>query len=190
MINKKLNNDKLFKFADYFKLLFFWLYIFYPKAKKVHYLYLLVKFFPQKILRINGKIPWPVHFTSKVLHYKNISLGVRSLPGNNIGGYIQAKNGIIIGSNFRMGPHVGLISADHDIDNYDQWKSSKSIKIGDNVWIGMNSIVLSGVSIGNNVVIGANSTVTKNIPNNSIAVGSPCVVVKKKDLYKGKTYKD
>ena len=49
--------------------------------------------------------------------------------------------------------------------------------IGNNVWIGGGAIILPGVTIGNNVVIGAGSVVTKNIPDNVIAVGSPCRVV-------------
>ena len=51
--------------------------------------------------------------------------------------------------------------------------------IGNNVWIGGGAIILPGVTIGNNVVIGAGSVVTKNIPDNVIAVGSPCRVVRR-----------
>lgn len=52
--------------------------------------------------------------------------------------------------------------------------SVRSVTIGDNVYIGMNAIILAGAHIGNNVVIGANSTVIGNIPDNCVAVGSPC----------------
>ena len=102
--------------------------------------------------------------------------------------YIQARNGIILGNNFRMGPGVGLISAGHDLDNYDQHLKSDPIRIGDNVWIGMNSVVLPGVQIGNNVAIGAGSIVTSDIPSNSIAVGNPCRVIKQKGVYLGRDY--
>ena len=50
--------------------------------------------------------------------------------------------------------------------------------MGDNVWIGGGAIILPGVTIGNNVVIGAGSIVTKDIPDNVIAVGNPCRVIK------------
>ena len=50
--------------------------------------------------------------------------------------------------------------------------------IGDNVWIGGGAIIMPGVTIGNNVVIGAGSVVTHDIPDNTIAYGSPCKVVK------------
>ncbi len=50
--------------------------------------------------------------------------------------------------------------------------------IGDNVWLGGNVVVLPGVSIGNNSVIGAGSVVTRDIPENVVAVGNPCKIVK------------
>ena len=56
---------------------------------------------------------------------------------------------------------------------------AKEIKVGNNVWIGGNVVVLPGVTIGDNVVIGAGSIVNKDIPSNSVAVGNPCHVVKK-----------
>lgn len=55
--------------------------------------------------------------------------------------------------------------------------SSGRVKIGDNVFIGMHTTILKGVNIGNNVIIGANSVVTKDIPDNCVAVGNPCRVI-------------
>ena len=52
------------------------------------------------------------------------------------------------------------------------------ISIGNNVWIGGNTVILPGVTIGDNVVIGAGSVVTKNIPANMIAAGNPCRVIR------------
>jgi maltose O-acetyltransferase len=51
------------------------------------------------------------------------------------------------------------------------------VNIGDNVFIGAESVVLPGVTIGNNVIVGANSTVTHDIPDNSVVVGSPARVI-------------
>lgn len=56
---------------------------------------------------------------------------------------------------------------------------AKPVEIGDDVWIGGGSIILPGVSIGKNCTIGAGSVVTKSIPDNSIAYGNPCRVVRK-----------
>lgn len=110
-----------------------------------------------------------------------------SAPGLSNGCYIQAKNGIVIGSNLRMGPGVGLVSANHNPDNYDEWLLANPIVIGNNVWLGMNAVILPGVEIGNNVIIGANSVVNKNIPDNSIAAGNPCCVIREKAPYASAT---
>ena len=116
-------------------------------------------------------------------------MGNGSAPGLSGNCYIQGRNGIVLGHNVRIGPGVGLISANHDLDDYDRWPICSPLTIGDNVWIGMNAVVMPGVTIGSNVAVGANSVVTKDIPSNSIAVGNPCQVIRRKDPYKGKDYK-
>ena len=60
---------------------------------------------------------------------------------------------------------------------------TKPITIGDDVYIGNNVLLLPGVKIGNNVVIGAGAVVTKDIPDNSVAVGVPAKVIKTADEY-------
>jgi acetyltransferase-like isoleucine patch superfamily enzyme len=52
------------------------------------------------------------------------------------------------------------------------------VKIGDNVWIGMNAVILKGVTIGDNSVVAAGAVVTKSIAPNTIVAGNPAVVVK------------
>ena len=61
--------------------------------------------------------------------------------------------------------------------------SAGRVKIGNNVFIGMNSTILKGVTIGNNVVIGANSLINKDVPDNSVVVGNPQRVVMDIDAY-------
>lgn len=58
------------------------------------------------------------------------------------------------------------------------YENDKPVRIGDNVWIGMGSIILKGVDIGDNSIIGAGSVVTRDIPANCVACGSPAKVVK------------
>lgn len=174
--------------ADKVTFLFRWLSFFYPKATGIHFLYQVYTFIPQKILRINGRVPWPVHFTSRVLYYKNISVGNRTAPGLNANCYIQGRNGIVLGHNVRIGPGVGLISANHDLDDYDRWPASAPLTIGSNVWIGMNTVVLPGIAIGDNVAVGANSVVSRDIPSDTIAAGNPCKIIRKKMPYAGKDY--
>lgn len=57
------------------------------------------------------------------------------------------------------------------------------ISVGDDVYIGLNSMILPGVRIGNRVIIGAGSVVTKDIPDNSVAVGIPARVIKTTDEF-------
>ncbi len=88
---------------------------------------------------------------------------------------------ISIGNNVMFAPNVSLFTAAHPIDpelRNSGIEFAMPIVIGDNVWIGGNSVVMPNVTIGNNVVIGAGSVVTKDIPDNCIAVGNPCRVLR------------
>ena len=71
-----------------------------------------------------------------------------------------------------------LYDANYNKELEEEREYAKPIKVGNNVWIGGNVVVLPGVTIGDNVVIGAGSIVTKDIPSNSVAVGNPCKVIK------------
>ena len=163
-----------------------WLYPEYYRPKYGYTRYYLLFFhyvIPQKLFRLNPKVKWPVHFTSKVLAPENITKGILCDPGDNLNNYIQANNGIVFGSNVELGPGVSIISSNHKSDNFREHIKTSPITIGNNVWIGASATILPGISIGNNVLVGANSVVTKNIPDNSIAVGNPCKVIKKKESY-------
>lgn len=88
---------------------------------------------------------------------------------------------VVIGENVMFAPNVSLYTAGHPIhpdSRNSGYEYGIAITIGNNVWIGGNVIVNPGVTIGNNVVIGAGSVVTKDIPDNVIAVGSPCRIVR------------
>jgi acetyltransferase-like isoleucine patch superfamily enzyme len=151
----------------------------YQKYAKLFFHFLI----PQKVFRINGSVKWPVHYTSKVIDAHKISKGILCDPGDNIGNYIQATNGIVFGNNIELGPGVKIISANHKTSDFTKHSIGKPIEIGNNVWIGANAIILPEVKIGNNVIIGAGSVVTKSIPSNSIAFGNPCKVQKTKKEY-------
>ncbi|MPN12573.1 Galactoside O-acetyltransferase [bioreactor metagenome] len=86
-----------------------------------------------------------------------------------------------IGDNVLIGPNVSIYTAGHPL-HYEirnqEYEYAFPIIIGDNVWIGGNVVINPGVSIGENCVIGSGSVVTKDIPNNVIAIGNPCKVLR------------
>lgn len=160
-----------------------WVYPQYYRPKYQYVRYSKLFFYnviPQKILGINRKVQWPVHFTSIVRSPEKIQKGILCDPGDNIGVYIQAMNGIILGNNVGISPGCKIISANHNNEDHLKHDEAPPIRIGNNVFIYANSVVLPGVQIGDNVIIGAGSVVTHNIPSNSIAVGNPCRVIKEK----------
>lgn len=88
---------------------------------------------------------------------------------------------VTIGNNVFIAPNVGIYTALHPLNAEERrsgTESAKSICIGNDVWIGGGVSILPGVKIGNNCVIGAGSVVVKDIPNNSVAVGNPCKVIR------------
>ncbi len=90
-------------------------------------------------------------------------------------------NHIYIGDYTMLGPNVVLATAGHPVCPELRTKAYQfnlPVRIGRNCWLGAGVIVLPGVSIGDNSVIGAGSVVTKDIPANVVAFGSPCKVVR------------
>lgn len=88
---------------------------------------------------------------------------------------------IYIGDNVMFGPNVTLCTAGHPIEpelRRQVYQYNFPIHIEENVWIGAGVIVLPGVTIGKNSVIGAGSVVTRDIPENVVAMGTPCRVAR------------
>ena len=87
---------------------------------------------------------------------------------------------IHIGDNVRFGANVTIMDGDAH-QNDPRAGDNEAVVIKDNVWIGANTIVLKGVTIGKNSLIGAGSIVTKSIPDNVVAAGNPCKVIRELD---------
>lgn len=86
-----------------------------------------------------------------------------------------------IGDNCFMAPNVAIYTAGHPIHPETRnsgYEYGIEVVIGDNVWIGGSAVICPGVHIGSNVVIGAGSVVTKDIPDNVVAAGNPCKVIR------------
>ncbi|MDO5350284.1 MAG: sugar O-acetyltransferase [Lachnospiraceae bacterium] len=89
---------------------------------------------------------------------------------------------VTIGDNCMLAPNVAIYTAGHPVHpaaRNSMYEYGISVSIGDNVWIGGNTVILPGVHIGSNTVIGAGSVVTKDIPDWVIAGGNPCKVIRK-----------
>lgn len=88
---------------------------------------------------------------------------------------------VTIGDNCQMAPNVAIYTAGHPVHPQTRntlYEYGISVTIGDNVWIGGNTVICPGVHIGSNTVIGAGSVITKDIPDWCIAAGNPCKVIR------------
>lgn len=127
-----------------------------------------------------------------VTRLKTFSSSAKIIIGNNVdlnGTSISCRSRTIeIKNNTLIGPNVVITDSDfHCIDPLYRipgnrkacFESDKDVVIGENVWIGMNTIILKGVIIGDNTIVGAGSVVTKNLEANSIYAGNPIKMIKK-----------
>ncbi|MEU8797314.1 sugar O-acetyltransferase [Spirillospora sp. NPDC048819] len=109
----------------------------------------------------------------------HIRVGARSFA--NFGLVALDVAPITIGDDVQIGPNVQLLTPTHPVDpglRRAKWEAAEPIAIGDNVWLGGGAIVLGGVTIGENTVVGAGAVVTRDLPANVVAVGSPARVVR------------
>ena len=90
---------------------------------------------------------------------------------------------IEIGEDVILAPNVHILAHDASTKLFLNYTRIANVKIGNRVFVGAGTIILPGVTIGDNVVIGAGSVVSKNIPNNSVAVGNPVKVICTLDEY-------
>lgn len=88
---------------------------------------------------------------------------------------------VVIGNNVMFGPAVQIYTATHPMDRVERRsgiESGKTIRIGNDVWVGGAAVICPGVTIGDGAVIGAGSVVVKDIPPGVFAAGNPCKVIR------------
>ena len=140
--------------------------------------WLLYKLLFKKIGKL-GIIYRGVYFlnTSKLSVGDNLTI--------NIGALIDARGGIEIGNNVMIGPNAVIVSFDHNIHALSQPMQCakpifKKITIGNDVWIGANTVVKCGVNISSGAVVGAGSVVTKDVEAFSVVAGIPAKKIGKR----------
>ncbi len=109
----------------------------------------------------------------------NITLGENFYANHNL--VILDCARVTFGDNVFVAPNCGFYTAGHPIDFARRNRGleyAHPITVGSNVWIGGGVQVMPGVRIGDNVVIGGGSVVVRDIPDNSVAVGNPCRVIR------------
>ena len=121
---------------------------------------------------------WPVHHTSYVVNPKNIYCGIETSPGYSQGNYIQAIGKIFIGDYTQIAANVGIISANHSLEDNRQ-HIIKGVKIGKYCWIGFGAVIMPGVELGDYTIVGAGSIVTKSFCDGFCVIGgNPAKVIK------------
>lgn len=121
------------------------------------------------------RIEPPIHFA----YGEHIHIGSGVFANFNL--VILDDVDVYIGSEVKIGPNVMITTTGHPVHpelRRDGTQFSFPVTIRDHVWIGGNAVILPGVTIGANSVIGAGSVVTKDVPENVVAVGSPCRVLR------------
>jgi len=136
----------------------------------------------QRILGFNRHVPWPAHPPVTVhgpgnIHFHQDSLNCFQSPGC----YFQAFAGqITIGNGTYIGPNVGLITANHNPMNLDEHLPAQDVVIGEGCWIGMNAVVMPGVTLGDRTIVGAGAIVTRSFTSgNCVVAGNPARIIKR-----------
>lgn len=125
--------------------------------------------------KVNMDVNWPVNPQTVVVGSQNISFDPEDLRIFQVPGcYYQGIGKITIGKGCYIAPNVGIITANHDLADYTKHSPAKPVTIGNNCWIGMNSVILPGVELGDHTVVGAGSVVTKSfLEGNCVVGGNP-----------------
>jgi acetyltransferase-like isoleucine patch superfamily enzyme len=123
---------------------------------------------------------------NSILSCKNGSIYLKDHVNIGFNCEIMSASSVTIGEKTLIAAYTYIIGGGHEyslIDKavLDQGRTSRGVELGNSVWLGAGVKVLDGVKIGHNTIIGAGAVVTKDIPENSIAVGNPAQVKKKRE---------
>lgn len=135
----------------------------------------------KNILRLANPMPYPTALTCIISNPENIHFHPDDLNNfQSYGTYFQNFKGhIYLGKGCYIAPNVGIITANHKLDNLDEHDEGSDVILGEKCWIGMNSVILPGVILGNKTIVAAGSVVTKSFPEGNVIIGGvPAKVIK------------
>jgi acetyltransferase-like isoleucine patch superfamily enzyme len=131
-----------------------------------------------------GRWSWIGHGTKIRCHEGVVSIGAKTVMGQEC--TISAFQRVSIGRECVIADRVMLIDFDHGVVEVErpirlQGIYKRDVRVGSNCWIGYGACILRGVTIGDNAVIGTNTVVTKDLPANAVAGGTPARVLRMRD---------
>ena len=135
------------------------------------------------VLRL-GRWCWVGNGTKIRVHEGEVSIGAKTVLGQEC--TISAFQHVSIGRECILADRVMLIDFDHGVVEVErpirhQGIYKRDVRVGHNVWVGYGAAILRGCTVGDNSIIGTYTVVTKDIPANSVAVGQPARVIRKRD---------
>ena len=113
--------------------------------------------------------PCQIDFPKQLTIGKNVFIN-HSFTAMSIGG-------ITLEDNVQIGPHVTIVTDNHDFDNRYVLKC-RSVRVCNNAWIGANATIMPGVTVGENAVVAGGAVVTKDVPANTVVGGNPAKIIK------------
>ena len=128
-----------------------------------------------------GRFVWVGHGTKIRCHEGTVEIGAKTVLGQEC--TISAYQRVKIGRECVIADRVMFIDFDHNVTDVEQpirkqGIYKRDVVVGSNVWIGYGAQILRGVTVGDNAIIGASSVVTRDIPANAVAAGTPARVVR------------
>jgi acetyltransferase-like isoleucine patch superfamily enzyme len=134
-----------------------------------------------------GRFAWIGHGTKIRCHEGEVEIGAKTVIGQDC--TISAYRRVRIGEQCVIADRAMFIDFDHNVADTEQpirrqGIYMRDVEVGNNVWIGYNAQILRGVRVGDNSIIGANSVVTRDIPANAVAAGTPARVIRMREAPK------
>lgn len=154
----------------------------YFEGSILGYFWAIKSIWTRNILRLASPTPFPVSASCVISNPMNIHFHPDDINNfQGFGNYYQNFLGhIYLGKGCYIAPNVGIITANHKLDNLDEHEDGKDVILGEKCWIGMNSVILPGVELGNNTIVAAGSVVTKSFPDGNVVIGGvPAKIIKK-----------